>query len=323
MKKETDYFNNSSMKNNEKEEDFERSKIKWNENSAQLWFKYYLPPNKPSENEINRYREIIDSKIEENQISKPIFYILGSTPEFIKLALSYPDSRIFVFDNSEEYYRVVLKLNELENEKRIQRENVSWQQNWANIFLPPGLLRIGNKLFGEIYPPKADIILGDLVLGNLNWQEEVKGLIQNLKFYSKKTTVILMKNMFYIENISILDEYLNKYKDCKDYHPHIVFILPVCLWASQQDFNKKIRVLNLGLMYQKVQNLKVQNPLFIQFKEYIKNLGWKDNKETFNLPTMEQWEVLLEENNLKLVSNQYNYGDPYDQHIPIQVISRV
>ncbi|MFA6988447.1 MAG: class I SAM-dependent methyltransferase [Candidatus Gastranaerophilaceae bacterium] len=126
------------------------NKYNWNK-SIEFW-PYYTSPFRPSKNDVEIYSNYI------NKIKNKKALVLGATPE-IREILSLLNYKVVVVDASLNMIREMLSLG-----YKINTKNEKWiVNNWL-------------KLVSIFKDEKFDIIIGDLVLRNIDYKKQEKFL---------------------------------------------------------------------------------------------------------------------------------------------------
>lgn len=266
----------------------------WNENLALTWTKM-VGPSRPTISEISIYLKHI-RKLQSIKKSKLKMLVLGSTPEFRDLGFE-ENIDITVLDCNSDYHYAINR--EIRHKSLIGGENVifqKWQEmNFHNQF---------------------DIIIGDLVIGNIHPNE----LEKFLKKVNKALTIdgLFLGKSFYLEkDYKVIDpiEMVREYYNGHPYHPYSAFTYNLAIYVLKDN------TLVFKEMYDILERLNQNGILEDATFDKFKNIGWNNEmKFLFYIPFKEEFENLVQKH-LKIDSIEYA-NEIYSKHFPLYIIKK-
>ncbi|MFH1231980.1 MAG: hypothetical protein V1709_10845 [Planctomycetota bacterium] len=269
--------------------------VHWKKELARIWTNY-LPPCRPSCSELvicTKYLRKIQSVTRNRQLN---LLILGSTSEFRDWGHE-ENLNVTVIDYSEEYHQQIKW--ELRY-KYIQEMFVN--QRWQDMF----------------FENEFDIILGDLVVGNLKENELPRFLI-NVEKALVKDGFFITKSFFRKNDYTpkSLEEIFAEYKRSESkFHPFPSLIYDIAISCM----NIKTGILSFNYMNNKIYKLYKSGVINKGLWEKFNCLGWEKNmKFGFFIPIITQWETMVNKY-LQIYSKDYGQ-DIYSNNFPVYVIT--
>lgn len=267
--------------------------MSWGRQLAKIWCNY-VPPSRPSISEIGIYTKYLRD-LQNNLNRKIDLLILGSTVEFMDWGYEQCLNTT-VIDFSRDYHLV--------SKNGIRYKNLKE--------------RFVHKRWQDMdFDNKFDIVIGDLIVGNLK-SSEINEVLKKISNALTTKGIFMTKSIFRDENKKIepiekiIDRYyVENYKS----HPFTSIIYDVVM--SCMDTKKEI--LDFKLMYSEFHKLKKNDIFKKEIFSFFDTLGWKEDiKFNFYIPTFKKWE--------HMIVNHFNgykkeYGeDIYSSDIPIYII---
>jgi hypothetical protein len=266
--------------------------VSWNKKLAKIWLNY-VPPSRPSNSELCIYTKYLRD-VQKSLNRKAELLVLGSTVEFRDWGYEQ-NLNVTVIDYSIDYYR--------ESSLGARHRNLKEQ--------------LVNKKWQEMdFKNKFDVIIGDLVIGNLK-SHEVPNFLERVSQSITENGLFMTKSLFKNEKKpkSIEELLKNYYTNYNHHHP----------------FSKMMYDLNLACMDHQNELLDFQvmwGHLYDAFRggilkketmDVFSKLGWKDNmKFQFYIPNFEIWEHMVKKY-FKGFKKEYG-DDVYSQDIPVYVM---
>ncbi len=257
----------------------------WNKEVAQIWTNY-TPPCRPSRQELDICTQLVQklSKLRREPLK---VLILGSTTEYRDWAYQ-ERCQVKVLDNSQEYH--------LEISKELTHKNVyeevefsSWQDmNFTNEF---------------------DLVVGDLVIGNLN-EQEVPGFLKKIYRSLKTGGYFLTKSFFYDTDRDIIspDVFFKDYEENHSYFDPFPFnAYNLTLYATDREtftlkFSEMYDIIKLAY-----RDKIISQKTFFRYNEF----GWENSlKGEFYVMPIKLWESHLEEYFSVVKRNTYYIWSP-------------
>lgn len=266
----------------------------WGSELACIWTNY-RPPCRPSNSEMVVYSKYL-RELQKYLKQRPRALILGSTSEFRDWGHE-ENLDVTVVDYSAGYNDTI---REQMKYKHIQEKfhNCCWQE--------------------MEYEDEFDLIVGDLVIGNLK-EKEVPPFLKSIRKAIKKQGFFVTKSFFRNENHkirSLEDIFTSFLQNELPYHPFPYLIYDIAL--SCMDLQTGI--LDFHHMYDSISELNrkgiVNNQLLAEFS----GLGWQNNmKFEFYIPTIVQWETMVMAE-MQIFKKEFG-SDIYSQDFPIYIIT--
>ncbi len=265
--------------------------MSWGKKLAKIWLNY-VPPSRPSYSEMCIYTMHL-RKIQKKLKKKAELLILGSTAEFRDWGYEQ-FLNVTVLDFSYDYY--------LESSIGMRHRNlkeVLVEKKWQDMD----------------FENKFDVIIGDLVIGNLK-PKDVEDFLRKVSRALTKNGVFMTKSLFRKRGASknleeILIEYYTGYTH---YHPFTKMMYDLnfsCMNNSE--------LLDFQTMWKKVTDAFRAGILKKDTYDFFSKLGWQHNmKFQFYIPAIDLWESML-----KKIFAGYDkrYGeDIYSYDIPVYII---
>lgn len=237
----------------------------WTKDVAKIWTNY-VPPCRPSKFEIEVCSRII-AGIRDYKKAKPDMLILGSTTEFRELAFE-EYCNVVIIDNSSEYHE------EITNELKYKNLNETlFVSNWQDIN----------------FTAEFDIIVGDLIIGNLK-ETEIEFFLRSVWHSLRLGGYFLTKSFFYNKNKEVKDpmeffaEYENKHNYFDPFSYNIYNLAIYCM-------DKQNNILKFKDMYSEVKRCFDNNVISRETYERFLKLGWQETLKTeFYFMPLLKWE---------------------------------
>jgi len=267
----------------------------WNKELALLWTKN-LPPCRPSWSEMAIYTKYLRIKQSQYPHRRVKLLILGSSAEFRDWG-HQENMDVTIIDCCKEYHDTIER--EMRHKYREERLVIQlWQEmSFENEF---------------------DIIVGDLVVGNL-YPEEIPPCLQRISNALKKDGFFMTKSFFRDENKPIKSYegvILEYYRNGITYHPYPQLIYDIAMCCV----DKKTGFLNFNYMYKETLKMYESGIMKKETFEKFQHLGWeKDMKFLFYIPTFHQWENWVAKY-LEIHAKEYGI-DLYSKSFPIYIIT--
>lgn len=267
---------------------------KWSKEVAQVW-KNYIPPCRPSSYEIELLNKLMEPK--KLQWKNMKILILGSTSEYRIWAQSF-NCMVTVIDNSLEYH------NEISKEINIPLSN----ENLDNI-----------DWLKMIYKNQYDIIVGDLVIGNLP-SSKILEFLRKVKNALKNEGVFFTKSFFFDNNYLIRtpqDLFLEYEKYFRHRNPFQFNIYNLAMYCTNPD----TYMMQFKDMYFQVELSFIKNIISRKTFNVFKNLGWTEEMKNqfYMMPK------LLWEDNLIEIFNNFECeksNEDWAVNFPIYIIKK-
>lgn len=264
--------------------------MSWNKELAYIWTNM-VGPSRPTVSELaiySKWARIIQEKTDR----KLKLLVLGSTPEFRDWGVEN-DFEITVMDCNLEYYNAV--------SREIRHKNIKEQllcKKWQE-------LEADNEF---------DIIIGDLVIGNIE-PEELEGFISKI---SKALTVngLFLGKSFYcrreykpVPPEKIVLDYYNG----TPWHPYSAMVYDLSIYCMENN------LLSFTKQYNILEKLNEKGIMKDETFEYFKDVGWNTNmKFLFHIPYLDEYEKLIEKY-LHIYAVEYG-NDVYSKNFPLHIV---
>ena len=270
----------------------------WGIELASIWTNY-RPPCRPSLSELWIYTKYLRKIQNLNPHRKANLLILGSTAEFRDWGHE-EGLNVTIIDFSVGYNETIV-----EQMKYKKAQEAFVYESWQCMS----------------FEDEFDIIVGDLVVGNLA-EKEIPLFLANTSRALKKGGYFITKSFFRRESYSkknlvdIFQEYLS---GTQVTHSFPLLIYDITLSCMDYDAN----ILNFYSMYQSICKLHIAGVINDSLFDQFSSLGWQNNmKFEFYIPTINKWESMIkQEENLKLSCVEYGL-DPYSRDFPIYIIQK-
>jgi SAM-dependent methyltransferase len=267
----------------------------WGKELASLWTNY-LPPCRPSWSEMSIYTKYLRILQSTKPSSRLNLLILGSTSEFRDWG-HQEGLNVTVIDFSIGYNKQI----EQEMRHKTVQENFvhkSWQEmSFENEF---------------------DIIVGDLVIGNLK-REEIPLFLENVSRALKPGGYFITKSFFKKDDFVArnLDEIFQDYKEHFSHIPLFPFLI---YEIAIRCMDPETGILIFSHMYNEILKVHKKGIIDDSMLEVFNNLGWQKNmKFGFFIPTVSEWENMVREK-FKIV-NREKSNDIYSNDFFVYVLS--
>lgn len=266
----------------------------WNKELAQIWTKM-VGPSRPTISELAIYLKYIRIKQQESNRRLKML-VLGSTPEFRDLGYE-ENMEVTVIDSSQEYHNEINR--EIRHKCAIEQENVVFIK-WQDIN----------------YQEEFDIIIGDLVIGNIP-PAELECFILKVNNALCKGGLFLGKSFYVDKKFTPItpQKMVENYYHGFPYHPYSYFAynLTICVL--------KDNMLTFRDMYLILEELNNKGILLDETFEKFKNIGWdKEMKFKFHVPYKDDFENLI----LKYlkIENVEFANEVYSPFFPLYIIKK-
>lgn len=269
-------------------------KQSWNTNIIRIWPNYF-PPCRPSISEIAIYTKYLREMQVHVHNRKIRLLILGSTIEFRDWAYEeYLD--VTVVDYNAEYYKSIDEQRKYKYAKE-HFINTKWQE--------------------MILDGEFDLILGDLVIGNLQ-NPEIPIVLEKISGLLSPGGYFMTKSFFRDEGYPIkkLKDIFGDYRKSGSVHNPF----------SELDFDVSLACMDLetGFLdfrkaYEDIKSLYDTGVIDVELFESFSHLGWQDEmKFRFNIPTISMWEMMALRN-FNILSKEYG-NDVYSANFPVYIM---
>lgn len=287
----------------------------WNLSMAKTWH-YMKPPSRPSQSELEIYKNYFIKVAKKRGVQRPKVLILGSTTEFRKLAYNN-DFEVVVVDYSKEYYEEISKELELDivhNEKYVQC-------HWCEM---------DQKLQGL----KFDIIIGDLAIGNI-LPNDFDKFIYNIALLLSDHGYFLGKSIYKFSNYNItrdkISELLRDFRDNSDITEENMYsyvMYPLSIYASEEiktdaGFVYKI---NFEQIHKTVSQFVNTHPgkTNVKFNIYTREETQFDKKMPQSFFVYSYQYLINKIHGVNLYINDALYStDPYKNDFPLLIIKHI
>ncbi len=268
----------------------------WGKELAKIWTNY-LPPCRPSWSEMIIYTRYLRKMQKKYPMRKVTLLILGSTSEFRDWGYE-ENLNVTVIDKSKEYH------NQIRWEMKHKNVHEKFvHQHWQDMS----------------FENEFDLIVGDLVIGNLI-MEEIPNFLKNIKKALKEDGFFITKSFFRNKDYSIkgLKTIFMEYmKNSSHLHPFPIVAYDITLSCMDKDTG----ILNFKYMYDEIYKLYESGLIDDDLLEEFNHLGWQNNmKFEFLVPTFNEWESMIN-THLKLYSKDYG-DDIYADNFPVYIITK-
>lgn len=267
----------------------------WGKELAKIWTNY-LPPCRPSWSEMVIYTRYL-RKIQSRKCNKKLnLLVLGSTSEFRDWGYE-EDLNVTVIDKSTDYHN-----------------QIKWELKHKNIHEK----FIHQRWQDMMFENEFDLIVGDLVIGNLA-REEMPIFLKNVQNALRKGGFFMTKSFLKKDKCTIRNLYaifIEYKKRNLNLHPFPAMIYDIALCCMDHNTG----ILNFKHMYNEISKLHksglIDNDLFDKFN----HLGWQKNmKFEFWIPTITEWEKMVNKY-LRIYGKEYS-ENIYSDNFPIYIIT--
>lgn len=268
----------------------------WGKELALTWTNY-LPPCRPSVNEMfiyDTYARMLKEAIEKKQID---ILVLGSTPEFRDWGFQ-EQMNVTVMDYSIEYHDAITRemRHKNVNDKLVNRK---WQD--------------------MDFEGDFDIVVGDLVIGNVVI-DELASLVAAISRALRPGGYFMTKSFFWMDDYNpclLPDIFAWYYNGSQVNHifPEIAYDLTMCFT------DPVTQILSFDKMYNAIDQLHKQGLVQDGHFDHFTSLGWGDNiKIGFSVPRENFWMACIQEH-FEAVSIERGH-DVYSDNIPVYVMEK-
>lgn len=272
--------------------------IKWGSDLAICWTKM-VGPSRSTISELAVYTKYV--RVLQNHLKRKLkILVLGSTPEFRDWAFE-ENMEVTVMDYSLEYHntisreirhKCILDMKE-SNEKLICK---NWTELDATL--------------------KYDIIIGDLVIGNI-LPNELENFIYKISNALEDDGLFLGKSFFVPKNYKTIppQELLENYYKGPPYHPYSALAFDLTMFCIDEN-----NMLSFKKQYNELLKLKQQGLITNETMSHFENVGWdKEMKFYFYVPYAEEYESLIKKY-LNIFCVEYG-NDIYSDKFPLYIIT--
>lgn len=266
----------------------------WNSDLATLWTKM-VGPSRPTCSELNVYLKYI-RELQFSQKRKLKMLVLGSTPEFRDLGFE-ESMDVTVIDCNLDYHNTINR--EIHHKIALDKEHFI-NQKWQD-------LNVTNTY---------DIIIGDLVVGNLD-PEELEGFIKSVSNALAIGGFYLGKSFFKLANYTVKSpkEVIAEYYANPAYHPYSAMIYDFSIYSLDGE------LLRFSKMYSIIKKLHLEGVMDDDTFWYFNNIGLDKGMEfTFYIPSFEYYKSMVEK---YLTINSIDYSnDVYSKQFPLLIAQK-
>lgn len=266
----------------------------WGENLAEKWTRM-VGPSRPTISELYVYTKYAHQLMKKKSANLDLL-VLGSTPEFRDWGYE-ENMNVTVMDYSRSYHRTISK--ELRHKDIVaKRTETVLFDKWQN-------LDFSNKF---------DIIIGDLVIGNIS-HGDLSPFLQKCSNALKKDGLFLGKSFFPPRNYKIIDpkQLVEDYYCGTPWHPYSAFAFDLSMYV--RDNNGYI---NFKEQYEQLEILLEKGVLKKETLNSFVDVGWKDDMHFgFYVPEIDEYESAL---NKYFIVDDIEYGiDCYSVNFPLYI----
>jgi len=271
----------------------------WDLKLAKIWTKM-VGPSRPTISELCVYTKYAHCLLEHKKKRLKLL-VLGSTPEFRDWGFE-ENMEVTVVDFSEDYHNAINR--EIRHKSMTEngrgKENIIFSK-WQDI-----------KSLNEY-----DIIIGDLVIGNLK-PEELDG------FFKTIATALTSDGLFLGKSFFVPHDYVKKtpkelvldYYEGAPYHPYSSLVFGLTMYCIDEN-----NMLSFDVQYQELLKLYESKILKEETFAFFNDVGWNEEmKFKFYCPFIENYEKLVNKY-LKIVSVEYGL-DIYSKDFPLYIITQ-
>ncbi len=266
--------------------------MSWGKKLAQIWINY-VPPARPSYAELCIYTEYL-REIQKSLKRRVELLILGSTAEFRDWGFEQ-FLNVTVIDYSYDYY--------LESGRGTKHKNLNE--------------RMVHKRWQDMdFENKFDVIIGDMVIGNLP-PHDVQNFLERASQALTKNGLFMTKSVFKNgKKTPNIEELLKDYYSLHSHHHPLTKMLYGLLLTCRDPHQE---LLNFQKLWGKLEKAHKSGFLKSETMEIFSKLGWKDIvKFQFNIPDFDNWENMIKKS-FNGFKKEY-CGDVYSQNIPVYII---
>lgn len=276
-----------------------KEKCNWGQELALCWTRM-VGPSRPTISEIAVYTKYL--RIIQKHLNRKVkILILGSTPEFRDWAFE-ENMDVTVMDYSYEYHETISR--EIRHKSIIENRQGKERfvcDNWINL--------------SDVN--EYDIIIGDLVIGNINPQF-LESFIKKVAKALKKDGLFLGKSFFVPRNYIKIspEELIKRYYNGPPYHPYSALSFDLTMYSIDEN-----NMLSFKKQYNELTNLKEKGLLSNDTMSYFEGIGWdKEMKFEFYVPNAEKYEELISKH-LNIIDIEYG-NDIYSHNFPLYIITK-
>lgn len=267
--------------------------MSWNGELAKIWTKM-VGPSRPTISELAVYTKWV--RIVQKNINRKIkLLILGSTPEFRDWGYEN-NFDITIIDCNRDYYENISR--EIRH-KDIKEKLIC--KKWQDLD----------------YDGEFDVIIGDLVIGNIP-PCELEDFISKISKALSKNGLFLGKSFFHIKGYVPLspEKLVENYYNDIPWHPYSYFVYDLSIYCKDDN-----NLLSFPKQYKILEDLNKTGLLKDETFEFFKNVGWdKEMKFLFHIPNLEYYENLLEKY-MHIYAIEYA-NEIYSPNFPLHIVIR-
>jgi SAM-dependent methyltransferase len=269
----------------------------WGSEVASIWPNYF-PPCRPSISELFIYTTYLRDIQSRNPKLQPKLLILGSTGEFRDWGYQ-ENLDVTIVDYSESYYSAITA----------QMKHRNPQERY-----------ICKRWQDMSFDNEFDLILGDLVVGNLQ-NEEIPTFLRTIARALTEDGYFMTKSFFRDDKRptrsvqQIFDDFI---KSGSTLNPFSALDYEL----SIASMDTSTGLLDFKILYNTIYEVYRKGAIDYRLMDAFSRLGWQDKMRfKFNIPTFSQWEEMLSGN---LVVHAKEFGrDVYSPDFPIYILSKV
>lgn len=271
---------------------------KWGKDLAICWTRM-VGPSRPTISELAIYTKYI--RILQSNLNRRLkILILGSTPEFRDWAFE-ENMDVTVMDYSVEYHETI--------SREIRHKCIVEKKEGREKFICKNWIELDET-------DKYDVIIGDLVIGNIP-PKQLDEFLFKVSIALKKDGLFLGKSFFVPRNYKIItpEELIRQYYNGPPYHPYSALSFDLTMYSIDEN-----NILSFKKQYNELEKLKNKGLIKNETMLYFENIGWdKEMKFQFYVPSIEEYEKLVKQY-LKIFCVEYG-NDIYSDKFPLYIIT--
>jgi hypothetical protein len=255
-------------------------------------------PSRPTITEIAVYTKYI-RKLQSELKRRLSILVLGSTPEFRDWAFE-ENMIVTVMDYSEDYHNTI--------SREIRHKTIVEQKQGAENFICADWLTLDAV-------SQYDIILGDLVIGNIP-TEHLDDFLFRVSRALKPDGLFLGKSFFEPDGYKAVHpkELIANYNAGPQYHPYSALAFGLTMFAMENN------VLSFNKQYKELVKLKDEELLSVETMAYFEGVGWEnDMKFSFFVPKISDYVSLLKKH-LNIIKTEYSQ-EIYAEDFPLYIVA--
>lgn len=266
----------------------------WNAQLATTWTKM-VGPSRPTCSELNIYLKYIRS-LQKKKNRKLKMLVLGSTPEFRDLGFEEA-MNVTVIDCNLDYHKEINR--EIRHKISLSKEHLLLKR-WQDLNLV------------EEY----DIILGDLVIGNIP-PDELEHFLSQVSKALNTDGYFLGKSFYRLPNYTLMtpEQIIAAYNAHPAYHPYSAMIYHFSMYCLEKN------ELHFQKMFNVIETLHQNGSMDDDIFWYFKNVGLDNEMDfTFYIPSFEYYMSLLKK--YFTISNIEYGNDIYSKYFPLIIAKK-